>query len=53
MTKTLLQHNFGNVKNNVFNRGFDGENYQKIEISNVVLDFILDSHIDILKDGGR
>ena len=39
------------MTNNVFNRGFDGENYQKIEIANAVLNFIPDLHIDTLTEG--
>ena len=40
------------VKNNVFNIGFEGENYQKIEIANTIKEFIPDLTIDILKEGG-
>jgi nucleoside-diphosphate-sugar epimerase len=48
---TLLA-NFDKVKNNVFNIGFPGENYQKIQIANTVKKFIPDVKIDILKEGG-
>lgn len=48
---TLLA-NFDRVKNNVFNIGFPGENYQKIQIANTVKKFIPDVKIDILKEGG-
>jgi nucleoside-diphosphate-sugar epimerase len=44
--------NFGTVKNNVFNIGFPGENYQKIQIANTVKKYIPDVKIDILKEGG-
>lgn len=44
--------NFGKVKNNVFNMGFPGENYQKIQIANTVKKYIPDVKIDILKEGG-
>lgn len=48
---TLID-NFNTVKNNVFNIGFEGENYQKIEIANIVKQYIPDVKIDILKEGG-
>jgi len=48
---TLLE-NIDTVKNNVFNIGFEGENYQKIEIANIVKKYIPDVTIDILKEGG-
>ncbi len=44
--------NFDKVKNNVFNIGFPGENYQKIQIANTVKKYIPDVKIDILKEGG-
>lgn len=44
--------NFDKVKNNVFNIGFPGENYQKIQIANTVKKYIPDTVIDILKEGG-
>jgi nucleoside-diphosphate-sugar epimerase len=43
---------FERVKNNVFNIGFAGENYQKIQIAETVKKFIPDLKIDILKEGG-
>lgn len=43
---------FDRVKNNVFNIGFAGENYQKIQIAETVKKFIPDLRIDILKEGG-
>jgi nucleoside-diphosphate-sugar epimerase len=43
---------FDKVKNNVFNIGFPGENYQKIQIANSVKAKIPDVKIDILKAGG-
>jgi len=48
---TLLD-NFDTVKNNVFNIGFEGENYQKIQIANTVKKYIPDVKIEILKEGG-
>jgi nucleoside-diphosphate-sugar epimerase len=47
----LLQ-NFDKTKNNVFNLGFKGENYMKIEIANAVHKHIDGVKIDILKEGG-
>ncbi len=47
-----LIENISYVKNNVFNIGFEGENYQKIEIANIVKKYIPDVKIDILKEGG-
>jgi len=47
-----LMENFPSVKNNVFNIGFEGENYQKIQIANTVKKYIPDVKIDILKEGG-
>ena len=47
-----LIENFDTVKNNVFNIGFEGENYQKIEIANIVKKYIPAIKIDILKEGG-
>lgn len=44
--------NFDKVKNNVFNIGFPGENYQKIQIANTVKKYIPDVKIDILREGG-
>jgi nucleoside-diphosphate-sugar epimerase len=47
-----LIDSFETVKNNVFNIGFPGENYQKIQIAETVKKFIPDLKIDILKEGG-
>ncbi len=47
----LLEH-FDKVKNNVFNLGFKGENYMKIEIADAVQKHIDGVKIDILKEGG-
>lgn len=43
---------FDKVKNQVFNIGFPGENYQKIQIAETVRKFMPDVKIDILKEGG-
>jgi nucleoside-diphosphate-sugar epimerase len=48
---TLLE-NIDTVKGNVFNIGFEGENYQKIQIANIVQKYMPDVKIDILKEGG-
>lgn len=42
---------FGKVRNNVFNMGFNGENYQKIKIANIVKQFIPDLKIDVVEKG--
>jgi nucleoside-diphosphate-sugar epimerase len=42
---------FNEVKNNVFNVGFNGENYQKIQIAEIIQQFMPDVHIDIVKKG--
>jgi len=47
-----LLKNFEKVKNNVFNVGFNGENYQKIQIANIVKENIPDTKIEIVKTGG-
>jgi nucleoside-diphosphate-sugar epimerase len=44
--------NFKNVKNNVFNIGFPGENYQKIKIAEAVKKYIPELEINIVKEGG-
>ena len=49
---TEIINNFQTVKNNVFNIGFPGENYRKIEIANAVNKYIPETKIDILKEGG-
>jgi nucleoside-diphosphate-sugar epimerase len=46
-----LLKNFEKVKNNVFNIGFNGENYQKIQIANIVKENIPDTKIEIVKTG--
>jgi len=46
-----LFKNFGKTKNNVFNVGFNGENYQKIQIANIVKENIPDTKIEIVKTG--
>ncbi|MBN1797205.1 MAG: NAD(P)-dependent oxidoreductase [Spirochaetales bacterium] len=43
---------FKSVKNNVFNIGFPGENYQKIKIAEAVKKYIPDLKINIVKEGG-
>lgn len=43
---------FDECKNDVYNLGFPGENYQKIEIANIVKKYIPDLEINILKEGG-
>ena len=47
-----LIDNFKNVKNNVFNVGFPGENYKKIAIAEYAKNIVKDLKIDILKEGG-
>ncbi|MDD5006814.1 MAG: SDR family oxidoreductase [Syntrophorhabdaceae bacterium] len=42
---------FGKVRNNVFNVGFNGENYQKIKIANIVKQFVPDLKIDVVEKG--
>jgi nucleoside-diphosphate-sugar epimerase len=42
---------FGKVRNNVFNVGFNGENYQKIKIADIVKQFIPDLKIDVVEKG--
>ncbi len=42
---------FEQVKNNVFNVGFEGENYQKIQIADMVKKYIPDIKIDIVEKG--
>lgn len=43
--------NFDIAKNNVFNIGFNGENYQKIQIANIVKEYIPETKIEIVKTG--
>lgn len=54
LASTLVQLllNFDKVKNNVFNLGFLGENYMKIEIAEAVKKYLPEVKIDILKEGG-
>jgi nucleoside-diphosphate-sugar epimerase len=47
-----LVRTFQKVKNNVFNIGFEGENYQKIQIAKTVKKYVSDVRIEILKEGG-
>jgi nucleoside-diphosphate-sugar epimerase len=47
---TLIEK-FGKVRNNVFNVGFNGENYQKIKIAEIVKQFIPDLKIDVVEKG--
>jgi nucleoside-diphosphate-sugar epimerase len=46
-----LLKNFEKVKNNVFNIGFNGENYQKIQIADIVKENIPETKIEIVKTG--
>lgn len=43
--------NFQDIKNNVFNVGFNGENYQKIIIAEIIKEFIPDLKIEIVEKG--
>jgi len=43
--------NFQDIKNNVFNVGFNGENYQKIAIAEIIKEFIPDLKIEIVEKG--
>ena len=53
VAQTVLEmiKNFDKVKNNVFNVGFEGENYQKIQIVEAVKKFIPDLSVDIIEKG--
>lgn len=44
----ILQ-NFGRVRNNIFNLGFNGENYQKIQIAKIVKKFVPGTKIKTVK----
>jgi nucleoside-diphosphate-sugar epimerase len=44
-----LIENFNKVKNNVFNVGFEGENYQKIQIADVIKKYIPDLEIKVVE----
>lgn len=46
-----LFNNFDKVKRNIFNVGFNGENYQKIQIAGIVKKFIPDTEIKVVKSG--
>lgn len=43
--------NFNKAKNNIFNIGFQGENYQKIKIAEIVKKYLPATKIEILKNG--
>lgn len=43
--------NFDKVKNNIFNIGFEGENYQKIKIAEIVKKFIPDMSVMVSREG--
>jgi nucleoside-diphosphate-sugar epimerase len=47
-----LVDDFERVKNNVFNIGFPGENYQKIKIAEAVQRYLPETKVEILKEGG-
>ncbi|HOE16864.1 MAG TPA: NAD(P)-dependent oxidoreductase [Syntrophorhabdaceae bacterium] len=47
---SMIEH-FGEARNNVFNVGFNGENYQKIKIADIVRQFIPDLKIDVVDKG--
>jgi nucleoside-diphosphate-sugar epimerase len=51
ITAEILK-DFNRLRNNVFNIGFPGENYQKIKIAQAVKQKIPDVQIEIVKDGG-
>ncbi len=53
VANTVLEivNKFEKVKNNVFNIGFEGENYQKIQIVQIVKKFITDLVVDTIKKG--
>jgi len=42
---------FDKVKNNVFNVGFDGENYQKIQVAEIAREYISDVNIEVVDRG--
>jgi len=46
-----LVEKFDNVKNNVFNVGFEGENYQKISIAEAVKKYVPNLEIEIVEKG--
>ncbi len=49
---TAILGQFDGLKNQVFNIGFEGENYQKIRIAKAVQAKIPEVNIDILREGG-
>lgn len=53
LASTILKilDKFEKVKNNVFNLGFEGENYQKIQIVQIVKKFIADLSVNIIEKG--
>lgn len=53
VAKVIIEiiNNFEKVKNNVFNVGFNGENYQKIRIAEIVKRFVPETKIEIVKTG--
>lgn len=51
-TVLTLIDQFDRTRNNVFNLGFPGENYQKIQIARAVKEFMPEVEIKILKEGG-
>jgi nucleoside-diphosphate-sugar epimerase len=53
VARVLLKiiENFQNVKNDVFNVGFNEENYQKIAIAEIIKEFIPDLKIEIVEKG--
>ncbi|GAG21351.1 unnamed protein product, partial [marine sediment metagenome] len=42
---------FDEIKNNVFNIGFEGENYRKIQIAEIIRKLIPETEIEIVKSG--
>ena len=46
-----LLNNFYDLQNNVFNVGFNNENYKKIYIAEIIKRFLPDTCIEIVKDG--
>ncbi len=53
LAKVIIEliKNFEKIKNNVFNVGFSRENYQKIQIANIVKENIPETKIEIVKTG--
>ena len=48
---TAILNNFDAFKNNVFNIGFNSENYQKIEIARIVKERIPETKIEVIDKG--